>query len=53
MREEEITRIIVQFLARDLDDKQRLNMKKIFRFLFARKEGEKAFYQCLKDKMVI
>ena len=53
MREEEISRITVQFFARDSDEKQKLNMKKIFRFLFARKEGEKAFYQCLKDKMVL
>ncbi len=52
IREDEISRICQQFLGRDLDEKQKLNMKKVFRFLFGRKEGEKGFFLCFKNKIV-
>lgn len=52
MREEEITRITKQHLTKGLDEKQKLMMKKIYRFLFGRKEGEKGFYQWAKEKTV-
>ena len=52
MREEEMTRINKQNISKDLDEKQKLAMKKIYRFLFGRKEGEKGFYQWIKEKTV-
>lgn len=53
MREEEMIRIIKTTLPKDFDDKLKLNMKKTFRFIFGRKEGEKGYNQCIKEKSVI
>lgn len=52
MREEEMIRINKQNIAKELDEKQKLAMKKTYRFLFGRKEGEKGFYQWTKEKTV-
>jgi len=52
LRDEEMKRINNQSLTRDSDEKQKLNLKKIFRFLFGRKEGEKGYFECLREKTV-
>ena len=51
-REDEISRISKLSLQKDSDEKQKLILKKIFRFLFGKKRGERAYQQCLNDKTV-
>lgn len=51
-REDEMSRILKLSLQKDSDEKQKLILKKIFRFLFGRKRGERAYQQCLRDKAV-
>jgi len=53
LRDEEMKRISTQSLSRDSDEKQKLNLKKIYRFLFGRKEGEKGYFECIREKTVI
>lgn len=53
LRDEEMKRVSTQSLSRDSDEKQKLNLKKIYRFLFGRKEGEKGYFECLREKTVI
>lgn len=52
MKEEETERIIKLGLNTEENEKQKLNMKKMFRFVLGKKAGEKGYFQWHKEKSV-
>lgn len=52
MKEEEMERIIKLGLTKEDEEKQKLSMKKIFRFVLGKKAGEKGYFQWHKEKSV-